>query len=379
VPGALTAAGIVLIAFNLRIAIAEIPPVLPDLGIGDTGRSLLVTIPVICFSLAAFAGPPLGARLGEERGLLVLLIALIAGIVLRPLWPTWSLFAGTIVCGLAIAVMNVLMPSVVRRRFPQRVGEMLAAYTMAISISSGLTAALTIPILRATHSLGLALGLWAAPAAIALVAWLPQLRWPRPERRAIGLAIGLLKDSTAWQITFYFGLQSMVFYALLSWLPTIFRDHGVSPANAGALLGVMNAIGITGNFAAPMLASRLRDQRLVVLASSGLTLAGLGGLLFAPGSLAFLWAVLLGVGTSGSFSMALLLMASKTTDPALASRLSSMAQGLGYVVAAGGPFIAGLLHSATGGWEVPLLMTIGVSGLQLAAGLRASGSGAVVR
>lgn len=369
----LTAVGVVLLAFNLRIATGEIPPVLPDLPLGDVGKSALVTIPVLCFSLAAFAGPSIRARLGEERALFVMGAALFVGVALRPVGPIWSLFAGTVLCGLAVAVMNVMMPGIVRRRFPGHVGEMTAAFTMALSIGAGLAAGFTIPIRTALGgSLAWALGVWALPAAVALVVWIPQLRVSRPAVQAGGVAIGLLRDRLAWLITIYFGLQSMVFYILLSWLPAIYRAKGTDPSTAGAVLGVVTAVGLVGNLAAPIVASRLRDQRAVVWATSGLTMAGLAGILVAPTQTALVWATILGVGTGGAFSMALLVLASGNRSATSTARLSSMALGLGYLLAAPGPFLAGLVHAASHSWQLPLIMTIGLSAVQLVAGLGAA-------
>jgi CP family cyanate transporter-like MFS transporter len=370
---ALTAAGVVLLAFNLRIATSEIPPVLPDLPVGDVGKSVLVTIPVLCFSLAAFAGPSIRAWLGEERALFILATALLVGVAVRPVGPIWVLFAGTVLCGVAVAVMNVMMPGIVRRRFHGHVGEMTAAYTMALSTGAGLAAGLTVPIRNALGgSLPLALGLWALPAAVALAVWMPQLRVPRPAAQVGGIVIGLLKDRLAWLITIYFGLQSMVFYVLLSWLPAIYRAKGTDPSTAGAVLGVVTAVGLVGNFAAPILAGRLHDMRAVVWATSGMTIAGLTGILVAPTQTALVWACFLGVGTGGAFSIALLLLASGLRDAASAARLSSMALGIGYLLAAPGPFIAGLIHATSRSWQLPLLITIGVAAIQLAAGLSAA-------
>jgi len=354
--------------------------VLRDLHLGEFERSLLVTIPVICFSLAAFAGPPISARFGEERGLLVMCGALCLGLALRPWWSSASLFAGTVLCGLAVSVMNVMMPSVIRRRFASRVGEMTAAYTMALSIGAALAAGLTVPILGAMGGrLQLALAIWSVAAAAAFVIWLPQVRLARPAPRAPGTSLGLLRDLQAWQITLFFGFQSALFYILLSWLPTIYRDHGTSPAVAGAVLAVMSAVGIAGNLAAPVLAHRTGRARLVVGLMSGLTIAGLGGVLLAPLSAPLLWATLLGIGTGGTFSLTLFLMASRAKDSALAARLSGMAQGIGYMISALGPLGAGLLHSVSGGWTVPLVGTIVLGAATLAAGLGAARPGAVAR
>jgi CP family cyanate transporter-like MFS transporter len=348
--------------------------VLPDLALGDVGRSVLVTIPVLCFSLAAFAGPPIRSLLGEERALFVMASATLLGIVLRPVGPVWSLFAGTVLCGVAVAVMNVMMPGIVRRRFPRHVGEMTAAYTMALSLGAGLAAGLTIPMRTALGgSLPWALAVWALPAAVALVLWLPQLRVSRPSHMHVrGVAIGLLKDRLAWLITLYFGLQSMVFYILLSWLPAIYRAKGADPSTAGAVLGVVTTVGLVGNLAAPILAARMHDLRPVVWATSGLTIVGLAGVLLAPTQTALVWACFVGVGTGGAFSIALLLLASGTRDAASAARLSSMALGFGYLLAAPGPFIAGLIHAASRSWQLPLLLTIGVAAIQLTAGLGAA-------
>jgi CP family cyanate transporter-like MFS transporter len=365
---------VVLLAFNLRIATSEIPPVLPDLALGDVARSVLVTIPVLCFSLAAFAGPPIRSLLGEERALFVMASALLVGIVLRPVGPVWLLFAGTVFCSVAVAVMNVMMPGLVRRRFPRRVNEMTAAYTMALSTGAGLAAGLTIPIRTALGgSLPWALAVWALPAAVALGLWIPQLSWSRPaSTQARGIAIGLLKDRLAWLITLYFGLQSMVFYILLSWLPAIYRAKGADPSTAGAVLGVVVAVGVVGNLAAPIMAGRLRDVGLAMWATSGLTIVGLAGVIFAPTQTALIWACCIGVGTGGAFSIALLLLASGTRDAASGARLSSMALGIGYLVAAPGPFLAGLIHAASRSWQLPLIITIGVAATQLAAGLGAA-------
>ena len=367
-----------MLALNLRIAVAEIPPVLRDLPLTEFERSLLVAIPVLCFAAAAFAGPPLTARLGEERGLLIMAGALCAGIALRPWWPSLSLFAGTILCGLAVAVMNVMMPSVIRRRFVGHMGELTAAYTMSLSIGAGLAAGLTVPLVHALDgSVNLALTAWAVPVAAAFALWVPQLRHPRPPSNAPSGGWALLRSFHAWQITLFFGLQSALYYTLVSWLPTIYRDAGTSPVAAGAVLGVLSTVGIIGNFAAPMLAQRTGRARLMVAVTGLLTALGLVGVLLVPSALPYLWATLLGIGTGGTFSLTLLLMASRARDSMRAASLSSMAQGFGYMISALGPLGAGLLHSVSGGWTVPVAVTLAVCGAQIVAGMQAARPGVI--
>jgi CP family cyanate transporter-like MFS transporter len=276
--------------------------------------------------------------------------------------------------------MNVMMPSVLRRRFPERLGEMTAAYTASLSIGASLAAGLTVPLV---HTLGgsvaAALAIWAVPAAVAFALWLPQLRRPWPGSRSAGGDIGLLRDWRAWHITLFFGLQSALYYTLLSWLPTIYRDLGASPVAAGAVLAVVSAVGIVGNFAAPLLAQRAGNAHLVVVGCTVLIAIGLFGVLLVPTLLPLLWATLLGIGTGGTFSLTLLLMASRAKDAVIARRLSSMAQGIGYMISALGPLTAGLLHSISGGWTLPIIVTIAICGAQLVAGMAAARPGAVAR
>jgi MFS transporter, CP family, cyanate transporter len=285
-----------------------------------------------------------------------------------------------VLCGLAVSVMNVMIPSVLRRRFPTRIGEMTAAYTMSLSLGGGLAAGLTVPLAGVFGgSVEPALAVWALPAALGLVIWLPQLRQPLPSGRTSGADIGLLRAWQAWQVTLLFGLQSAVYYSLLSWLPTIYRDRGVSPADAGAVIGVISAVGIVGNFAAPLLAHRTGNGRLVVAGTSALTAAGLIGVLLVPNQLSLLWATLLGIGTGGTFSLTLLLIASRARDAVIAARLSGMAQGIGYMISALGPLTAGLVHAASGEWNLPLILVMGILGGQLAAGLGAARHGEIAR
>jgi CP family cyanate transporter-like MFS transporter len=272
------------------------------------------------------------------------------------------------------------MPSVLRRRFPEHMGQMTAAYTMALSIGAGLAAGFTVPLVGALWgSVPLALAIWAVPAGVAFAIWLPQLRRPRPDGRSAGGDIGLLRDWRAWQITLFFGLQSALYYSLLSWLPTIYRDHGSSPVAAGGLLAVLSAVGIAGNFAAPLLAQRTGNAQVVVVGCSVLILVGLAGVLFVPTELPLVWVTLLGIGTGGTFSLTLLLMASRAKDAVISRRLSSMAQGIGYMISALGPLVAGLLHSISGGWTLPIVVVIAICGAQTAAGVAAARPGVVAR
>jgi CP family cyanate transporter-like MFS transporter len=378
---ALAVLGVVVLAFNMRTAIGEIPPVLPDLGLSTTGQSILATVPVVCFGLAALAAPALRTRLGEERGLLTVLAVLLVGVIVRAAWPSGGLFPGTVLVGCAIAVMNVLTPSLVRRRFPGHVGLMTGVYTTALVAGGSLAAATTVPLRDATGgSLHLALGIWALPIAIALMAWLPQRRHRalpavgggREAIRALG------RSRVAWYVTLFMGLQSLLYYAPLSWLPAIHRDQGIDPTTAGFLLSTLNLISIPTTFLAPVLAHRMADQRKAVAGCVALTAIGLLGILLAPSSTALVWVIILGLGQGAALSLALLMIVLRAADDHTAARLSSMAQGFGYLLAAAGPLVMGLLHAATGSWNIALAWLVGLCSLELLAGL-AAGRTRIVR
>jgi CP family cyanate transporter-like MFS transporter len=376
----LAVVAILLLAFNLRLAVSSVPPILADLGLGQTGQSLLVTTPVLCFGLAALAAPWLRRRLGQEQLLLAVLAALALGLVIRADWPEWGLFPGTLVAALAVALMNVVVPAVVRGKFAGHAAAMTSAYTVSLSVGAGLAAGLTVPILHDTGSVNLALGVWALPAGLAFVVWLTQIsnRWLTPTQpmAASGTPtkplISVWSSPVAWRVTAFFGLQSLVYYAILSWLPSIYRAKGDSPASAGLLLAVLATIGIVGNLAGPALASRTSDQRAAVIVSILITAVGVLGVLLGPLSTAVLWVCILGIGTGATFPVTLLLVVVRSPDAATAVRLSAMAQGTGYVIAAIGPLALGLVRSISGSWTIPLLLVLGVLALEIPAGLGAA-------
>ncbi|MDX6723845.1 MAG: transporter, family, cyanate transporter [Solirubrobacteraceae bacterium] len=367
--------GVLLLAFNMRTAVAEIPPVLPDLGLARGAQSVLATVPVVCFGLAALASPALRSRLGEERGLLLGLVLLLAGVVLRAAWPgaPGVLFSATLLAGCAVAVMNVLVPSLVRRRFAGRVGLMMGVYTTGITLGGTAAAAATVPVRDGTGSLPLALGVWAVPMALGIAVWLPQRR-----HRALPSIAGgaeafraLRRSPLAWQVTLFMGLMSLCYYAPLSWLPAIERDRGIDAQTAGLLLSVMNLVALPTNLLAPVFAHRMRDQRAVAGIGCALVIVGVAGILLAPASTALIWVIVLGVGQGATLPVALLIIVMRAGDDETAARLSTMAQGVGYLLAAAGPLVMGLLHAWTGGWSVPLVFLLGISVAQIWAAMLA--------
>ncbi|GAA2442836.1 MFS transporter [Actinomadura vinacea] len=360
--------GLVLLTVNLRAAITGISPMLGDLrevfGLSGIEVSVLTTLPVLCLGLFATLAPVLARRLGAEPAIAVSLLLITAGIVLRVVPARAALFAGTVLAGAGIAMGNVLMPAVIKRVFPRRVGSLTGMAMMLMATSGAIAAGLAVP-MNDTAGWRWALAIWAVPSLVAALAWGPlAVGGHRRTRAASDGPSGatasapadqgsLLRSPLAWHITAFMGLAALMFYVLMSWLPQIMRDHGQPPATAGSMVSVMMIIGIPLGFFVPVLAARVRDQRPLVTAITVIMAAGLAGLLMFPGA-AWVWVAVLGTATGSAFPLGFTLLSLRSPSPTVAARLSGMAQCGGYLLAGLGPLAVGVLHSATGGWQVSL-------------------------
>lgn len=371
-----------MLAVNLRAAIAGLPPVFPELAVSlhlsSATLAALAAAPVLCFGVFSGVAGPLSRRFGEERVLGAALVLLAAGLLLRGGLPGSMLFPGTVLAGAAIALMNVLLPSLVKRRKPDQAGLLIGSYLLLLSAGAVVASLVAVPVFRAagsaTGAARLTLGMWALPAAAAALAWLPQLRYrtvPRERRAGAGGPGGVLamaRHALAWQVTAFLGLQSLSYYATLSWFPTLLRDRGLSAAHAGDLLALMNFGNAVTALLLPMLAHRAADQRRLVAISMAATSGGLAGSAFAPVGSAAAWMLLLGLGQGATLGLAIFFTMARSPDPATAASLSAFAQGAGYLVASTGPLLLGFLHAATGGWTVPVLALLAVAVGQLISG-----------
>ena len=363
----LLVAAIVAVALNQRPAVVAVAPVLGDLR-ADTGLTsamagLLTTLPVLCFGAFAPIAPRLGRRIGLETAVALSLVLLAAGIALRLLSPVALLYAGSLLAGAAIAIANVLMPAYVKREF-RRPGVVMGLYSASLNIGAAAGAALTIPLASA---LGIdwraALGLWLILAVAALALWLPVAGTGHAHRTSEPMPEGqgswsLLRQPLAVQVTAYLGLQSVQFYSVAAWLPTLLADAGVPVSEGGLLLGLANVVGAAGALLAPAQAGRMRTQRPLVLGVALAYVVGLGGLLLSPSGGTLVWVAAFGLAQGSGFALALTLIVLRSPTPLVAARLGGVAQCLGYLLAALGPVVLGALHDATHGWTWPVIVLL---------------------
>ncbi|WP_217131577.1 CynX/NimT family MFS transporter [Leucobacter chinensis] len=388
--------GLILIGLNLRIGVASIGPVLADiqasLGLSATLVSLLMTIPVFAFGAFAFFTPVLTRRLGMHRLLGLTLLVLAAGILLRLQPSLLGLFAGTVLVGAAIAVGNVVMPAAIKQDFSHRVGLMMGLYSTALFVGAAFASGLTAPLLPVMDgNWRLALGVWAIPAVIALVIWLPQLRrGPQPRCPKHGAGQGatavvatktttneppfraILTDPIAIAVTLLMGLQSASYYTMLTWIPTMLQDAGMSPNEAGLMLAYSAFPGIVASLVTPSVAARMKPTWVPVAIATALVASAYVGLAIAPAEGAYVWMTLIGLGQGATISLSLTFIVWRSPDAHHTGHLSTMSQGFGYLIAGLGPIGIGAVHAATGEWKVPMVVLGVALVVQLLAGIIAS-------
>ncbi|MGE9695748.1 MULTISPECIES: CynX/NimT family MFS transporter [unclassified Streptomyces] len=360
--------GIVLAALNLRPAITSLGSLLEEvrdgLGMNGTLAGLLTSVPPLCFAVFGSLAPRLSRRFGAGTVVCGGMVAITAGLVVRPFTgSTAGFLAATALTLAGIAVSNVLMPVVVKNWFPDRVGSMTGLYSMALAIGTSLAAAVTVPLNDALGGWQGGLAIWAALGAVAVVPWAVLSRQGRAAERESaahpapagpGDALRVTRSRTAWSLACFFGLQATAAYITMGWMPQIFRDAGISAGTAGVLLAVTMALGIPLAFVIPRVAIRLPQQGPVVIALGLCGLGGYLGLALAPAGGAWIWALLLGVSNC-AFPLALTMVGLRARTGPGVVKLSAFAQSTGYLISIPGPLLVGVLNDATGGWGVPIL------------------------
>ncbi len=374
---------IVLVAVNLRPALASVGPLIDSIraatGLSNTALGLLTTLPLLAFGLVSPLTPFVTRRLGIGGALAAALVLLGVGAMIRASTASGWLFGGTLLIGIGIALGNVLLPALVKQEFPDHSGPMTSLYSSVMGIGATVAAGISVPLALAM-GWEAALQVWAIPAFVALAVWLPRLRGSRAERPVWNAAHSIRalgRSPLAWQIALYLGLQSLTFYVILAWLPDLLQSEGMGAAEAGWMLALSQASGIGGSALIPIWAGRKLDQRRIVGVLAAIEAVALAGLLLAGATAAAVWVAMLGFVLGGTFGLSLLFLVLRAPDAQVATALSGMAQSAGYLLAAAGPILFGFLHDATSGWTIPLAFLLVVLAGKLVFGLGAARPGTI--
>ncbi|EFT3589983.1 CynX/NimT family MFS transporter [Salmonella enterica] len=358
--GALLIAGILMIATTLRVTFTGAAPLLEtirsDYGLSTAQTGLLTTLPLLAFALVSPLAAGIARRFGMERSLFAAMLLICAGIALRSLPSAALLFAGTAIIGCGIALGNVLLPGLIKHDFSQHVARLTGAYSLTMGAAAALGSALVVPL--ALHGFGWrgALLMLMLFPLLAFLIWLPQWRTTRSANLSSSRALherGIWRSPLAWQVTLFLGLNSLIYYVIIGWLPTILISHGYSEAQAGSLHGLLQLATAAPGLAIPLILHRFNDQLWIAALVSLLCAVGAAGLWFVPGQ-AVIWTLLFGFGSGATMILGLTFIGLRTSSAHQAAALSGMAQSVGYLLAACGPPVMGKLHDASGSWYLPL-------------------------
>lgn len=358
--GALLIAGILMIATTLRVTFTGAAPLLEtirsDYGLSTAQTGLLTTLPLLAFALVSPLAAGIARRFGMERSLFAAMLLICAGIALRSLPSAALLFAGTAIIGCGIALGNVLLPGLIKRDFSQHVARLTGAYSLTMGAAAALGSALVVPL--ALHGFGWrgALLMLVLFPLLGFLIWLPQWRTTRSANLSSSRALherGIWRSPLAWQVTLFLGLNSLIYYVIIGWLPTILISHGYSEAQAGSLHGLLQLATAAPGLAIPLILHRFNDQRWIAALVSLLCAVGAAGLWFVPGQ-AIIWTLLFGFGSGATMILGLTFIGLRASSAHQAAALSGMAQSVGYLLAACGPPVMGKLHDASGSWYLPL-------------------------
>ncbi|TWH67797.1 CP family cyanate transporter-like MFS transporter [Micromonospora olivasterospora] len=379
--GLLVLVGMLLVALNLRAAVTSLGALLDEvrtgLALSGTVAGFVTTLPTIAFAGLGALTPWLVRRFAPARVLVVAMLALAAGQALRVATDSAAVFLITSALALAgIAVANILLPMLVKQYFPHRTGLVTGAYTMALTLGTAVAAASAVPVAHAFGSWRAGLGVWAGLAALAVLPWVPLALRARAARRsrarteaaAAPARIRPGRTRLGWAMAVYFGAQSLSGYAIMGWLAQLFRDAGFQPQTAGLLLAGVTALGVPVALLMPALAGRLRTLSPLVLGLTAASTVSYLGLALAPHDAALLWVALLALG-QGAFPLVLTTIGLRARTAEGTVALSAFAQSTGYLIAALGPLLVGVLYEATGGWTAPIGFLLAALAVQTAAGL----------
>lgn len=381
--------GIILLAASLRAPITSVGPLISSIresfDMSNTVAGTLTTLPLIAFAIFAPFVPKLARRFGIELTVLMSLIILTIGIFIRSSGQVELLFIGTFLIGIGIIIGNVLLPALVKQNFAHRVGLLTGVYAISMNVSAAVASGISVPIASIQGSdWKLSLGIWGLFTVLAVFFWLPQMRHKHKSVKAMGntpanLSSNLFRSTLAWKITIFMGLQSLIYYSMVAWIPQILEEQGLTIFAAGWMTSIMQIAIFPVTFVVPILAGRLDNQRSLVAITSLSFCGGIGGLLVGSTSFTALWMILIGVGCGFAFSLSMMFFTLRTESVQQSSELSGMAQSIGYLLAASGPLLFGFVRDLTNSWTMPLILLIIATVIIFIVGMDAGKKGTITQ
>ncbi|MEK4349818.1 MFS transporter [Paenibacillus sp. FSL R5-0475] len=370
--------GIVFIASALRAPFTSVGPLVQmiqdDLGLSNTLAGAITTLPLLAFAILSPFAPKLARRFGLANVLLIAMVMLAMGILIRSGSGTGLLFTGTAILGLSIAVCNVLLPGLIKGKFPHKIGLMTGVYTVSMNLCAAVASGISVPLAsQAGFGWRGTLAIWFMIAALATLFWIPQMRKLDQGTGAKGsISSGnMWRSSLAWKVTIFMGLQSLLYYVFIAWFSVLLGERGMSSSHAGWLLSLMQMAQLPFTFFVPLWAGRMKNQRILVIITAILYFIGIGGIWLGSSALMAVWAICFGIAGGFAFGLVMMFFSLRTRSTQEAAELSGMAQSVGYVLAAMGPALFGWLHDVTNSWTMPLVLLLGASVLLLVVGLGA--------
>ena len=348
---------VVLVALNLRPSMAAVGPLLSsirgDVPLSFSSAALLTMLPVMTMGLAMFFGMGLAKRFGEHRSILLSLLVIgVATLSRLFLDSALELIVSAIAAGIGIAMIQALMPALIKSRFSDNVSMFMGLYVTAIMGGAALAASFSPFVQTHTGSWRIGLAIWAVLALLALVFWYAQrsVMPPLPEAGS-GPQESFFGNRRAWLLAIFFGLGTASYTCVLAWLAPYYVEQGWSEQDAGLLLVFLTAMEVVSGLITPAIANRRQDKRGVVAVLLVLIIIGFCGLILSPQSLSLLWPCLLGLGIGGLFPMSLILSLDHLDNPRRAGGLTAFVQGIGYLIAGLSPLIAGMIRDQLGSFE----------------------------
>ncbi|QCZ32034.1 CynX/NimT family MFS transporter [Escherichia fergusonii] len=375
--GFLLIAGMLMIATTLRVTFTGAAPLLEairaDYGLTTAQTGLLTTLPLLAFALVSPLAASIARRWGMERSLFAALLLICAGIAIRSLPSAALLFCGTAIIGCGIALGNVLLPGLIKRDFSGYVAKLTGAYSLTMGAAAAIGSTLVVPL--ALHGFGwrgAMLMLMFFPL-MAFIVWLPQ--WKSQNNASLGNSPalqprGIWRSPLAWQVTLFLGINSLIYYVIIGWLPAILLSQGFSEAQAGSIHGLLQLATAAPGFLIPLFLHHVKDQRGVAVIVSLMCAVAAAGLWFIPGQAIF-WTILFGFGSGATMILGLTFIGLRASSAHQAAALSGMAQSVGYLLAACGPPLMGKIHDSSGDWHIPLIAVAALSTIMAIFGLYA--------